>query len=476
VSVASGTTTVTVTFAANTAAADKIYTVSIASTSTVIKGGATVAITQAAYDDPNDTRTALAAGTSAAVLYTATTANVTFTGATGLILTPADFAVTTGGTITTVVIVGGTATVTVTFTANTADTPKTYTVSIATDSMVIKGKAKVTITQAGKPSGGGSVSWTPVTTSTFGATDINNVAYGGSRYIAVGDEGKMARSTNGTSWTAILPGTGAGTSTFDTSIINDIVYGGGTYVAVGEAGKMAWSTDGASWTAIPAGAGAGTSTFESTYNIYCIAYGEGGGGGIFVAGGDKGRLAWSTDGKSWTAIPAGDALISGESGFINKYPVSHITCGPAGFVAHSSSNLSFSSDGKIWQKEAGFYLRMFSTLRSGNGKYVAVDYTSYGGSGASTLYTATNFTNWTSGSSITGLVSDIAYGNGAFVVVGQNALDMSAWYSTDNCATWTKTGSTGFSDDYFSISNIRGVIYGGRFVIVGTKGKIAYSN
>jgi hypothetical protein len=101
-------------------------------------------------DDEPDTRVELTAGVAVNVAVTATTANVTFTGATGLTLAAAEFAVSAGGTISKVAVASDTATVSVTFGANTtAITAKTYTVSIASDSTKIKGSGTVVITQAG---------------------------------------------------------------------------------------------------------------------------------------------------------------------------------------------------------------------------------------------------------------------------------------------------------------------------------------
>ncbi|MDR3334698.1 MAG: hypothetical protein LBT13_07420, partial [Treponema sp.] len=144
VSVSGNTATVSIGFAANTGTTPKTYTVSIAPGSTKIKGSGTVAITQAAT---SDTRVALIAGPAVEVAASATTANVTFTGATGLSLSAADFAVISGGTMSGVNVNGDTATVSVGFAANTGTTPKTYTVSIAPGSTKIKGSAAVSITQ-----------------------------------------------------------------------------------------------------------------------------------------------------------------------------------------------------------------------------------------------------------------------------------------------------------------------------------------
>jgi hypothetical protein len=77
-----------------------------------------------------------------------TTADVTFTGATGLTLSAADFAVDNGASITNVQVVSDTATVSVGFADNTGVTSKTYTVSIVGGSTKIKGSATVAITQA----------------------------------------------------------------------------------------------------------------------------------------------------------------------------------------------------------------------------------------------------------------------------------------------------------------------------------------
>ncbi|GHV28357.1 hypothetical protein AGMMS4952_11780 [Spirochaetia bacterium] len=148
--VSGSTVTVPVTFAANTGALPKTYTVGVNNISSLIKGSATVVITQAVA--PNlDTRVELTAGSAVSATYNATTADVTFTGATGLTLTAADFTVTTGGTIGTPAVSGSTVTVPVTFAANTGALPKTYTVGVNNTSSLIKGSATVVITQAADP-------------------------------------------------------------------------------------------------------------------------------------------------------------------------------------------------------------------------------------------------------------------------------------------------------------------------------------
>jgi hypothetical protein len=101
-----------------------------------------------------DHRAELTAGPAVTVAAAAETAEVTFTGATGVVgLTADDFAVSGAGVTVTNAGVDGdtataTATVTVTFTANATTSPIVYTVSIAASSETIRGAAQVAITHA----------------------------------------------------------------------------------------------------------------------------------------------------------------------------------------------------------------------------------------------------------------------------------------------------------------------------------------
>ena len=107
----------------------------------------------------------------------------------------------------------------------------------------------------------------------------------GGKFVAVGDNGKMANSSDGVTWTAVPD------STFGTSNINSIAWVGGKFVAGGYQGKMVYSSDGVTWTAV------GDSTF-GTSNINSIAWGN----NKFVAGGWDGKMAYSSDGENWTGI------------------------------------------------------------------------------------------------------------------------------------------------------------------------------
>ncbi|MDR1869003.1 MAG: hypothetical protein LBQ82_03355, partial [Treponema sp.] len=145
--------------------------------------------------------------------------------------------------------------------------------------------------------------WTAVTDSTiweyiFGTVDINAIAYGNGKFVAVGGQGKIATSANGAIWTAVED------SKFDLSYIYAIAYGsagnaGNRFVAGGMNGRMAYSDDGENWSAVA------DSTFPSTDSsngysliINAIAYGN----NKLVAVGGDGKMAYSDDGETWAEV------------------------------------------------------------------------------------------------------------------------------------------------------------------------------
>ena len=118
-------------------------------------------------------------------------------------------------------------------------------------------------------------------TNSFGSLNILDVAYDNNMWVAVGEDGKLATSTNGTTWTQR-------TSSFGTTHINSVAYGNNMFIAVGASGKLATSTNGTTWTQR-------TSSF-GTSNIYDVVYDN----NMWVAVGQSGKLATSTDGITWS--------------------------------------------------------------------------------------------------------------------------------------------------------------------------------
>ena len=228
--------------------------------------------------------------------------------------------------------------------------------------------------------------WTAVSNSAFVIYGYNSfirsIAYGNNGFVAVGDSvigynpntqpGRMAYSTNGTSWTAVSTNI-----TFGDSAILGIAYGNGKFVAVGENGKMAYSDDGKTytWTAVS------DSTFGSDDYIRSIAYGN----GKFVAVGDDGKMATSPDGVTWTAVystfgTSGISAITygewvaGGRGFKKQLADKAFAYSKHRFVAvGSDGKMAYSTNGTSWTAIANstFGTANISAIAYGNGKFVA---------------------------------------------------------------------------------------------------------
>ena len=240
------------------------------------------------------------------------------------------------------------------------------------------------------------------------------------------------------SWTAVSG------SKFSTSNIYSVCYGNGKFVAVGAGGKIAYSYDGISWTAVNS---------PTTTLIRGICYGN----GKFVAAGDSGKIAYSSNGITWS-------LVSYSS--FSTYNFQSVCYGNGKYVVvGSSGKIVYSSDGSNWTlvSDSKFDTSSIYGICYGNGKFVAV------GSDGKIAY-STDAVNWTlvaesrfDNSTIHG----VCYGNGRFVAAGFLGAARS-----EVGTGWIKVSDSGL--DSFTIY---GICYGnGKYIAVGNKGKIAYSS
>lgn len=148
------------------------------------------------------------------------------------------------------------------------------------------------------------------------------VAYGGGRYVAVGDRGRIVTSTDGLTWSAANSGV--------TAELMSVAYGNGRFVVVGSSGLILTSTDGQSWSSVPV-----TSQW-----FRAVAFG----GGRFLAAG-YGSDAWaSTDGLNWTSrtLPLGESQANVDS----------IAFANGQFFAFSSGVAMVSEDLSNWKAVA----------------------------------------------------------------------------------------------------------------------------
>jgi hypothetical protein len=137
------------------------------------------------------------------------------------------------------------------------------------------------------PRTGGVTGWTQATSLPAGLTaNLASVIYDGTRFVALGDDGSVIRSTDTESltWEAATAIGGP------PATMNALAITAGTYVAVGNSGEIYTNnTDGvtAAWTAQTSGTG---------NDLHSVSFVNGG----FIAVGDLGTLLTSTDGVSWT--------------------------------------------------------------------------------------------------------------------------------------------------------------------------------
>ena len=316
-----------------------------------------------------------------------------------------------------------------------------------------------TVTPGGSGGGGGTggpTTWTAVTDSIFGTSSgnlnrvysIDAIAYGNNRFVAVGNYGNIAYSSNGASWTAVS------NSPFDDNIYA-IAYGNNKFVALGSTSgdqvKMAYSTDGENWNTV-----SNTSNFG---RLTLIAYG----GGRFVAVGTK--TAYSTDGINWS-IASSDAPLG--------YATGAIAYGDGKFVfGDNDGNIAYSTDGTSWTvvSNTNTPFHAVDAIAYGNGRFVAGG----GGTYGELAYSTTAGASWTAVSNhpfneYGTSVSAIAYGNGRWVAVGE--LGGKIAYSSDG-ASWTAVSNHPFSVSLATFSIAYG---GGRFVAASYGGVRAYAD
>jgi len=353
-------------------------------------------------------------------------------------------------------------TLTINTASSTNQTPVASDYDIANLTQTAGSVTAVTITpKAGKSSGAITIKYAgsttiPQTAGTYAVTFDVAAASGWNAATGL-SAGTLTITLSGggsnppTTWTAIPKGTANGTSTtFGIEFINAIAYGGGKFVAVGDHGQMAYSSDGISWTAIPRVIGPRNDT-----NIYAIAYGS----GKFVAGGrdyNNGIMTYSSDGVNWTTIT--DSTFTG--------PIDAIVYGGGKFVAVQGSNggkMAYSSDGVNWTAVTDSTLKSIKAIAYGGGKFVA----SSSGNDSQMAYSSDGI-NWTvvTDSTFTGYIQAIAYGSGKFVAGGGDKMA----YSSDG-VNWTAVTDSTFT------GYIQAIAYGGgRFVAGSQTGKMAYSS
>lgn len=193
-------------------------------------------------------------------------------------------------------------------------------------------------------------------------------------------------------------------------------------------------------------------------DIEDVAYG---GGYAVVVGTDSSGdpfIRRSSDFVNWTT-PATPPATTDAMNRVIYADGSFVAVGP---LVGVDSELFTSTDGDVWTAHGmDDPMELHDVASDGNGNFVAVGYFGI-------IYTTSDLTTWTSRTSgTTDYLKAVTYGNGNFVVAGDDGTDAIVLYSDDGI-TWNSTSIPGFKA--YTIA------YGyGRFVI-GGDGDLAYSD
>jgi hypothetical protein len=229
------------------------------------------------------------------------------------------------------------------------------------------------------------------------------------RFVVVGDQGTIATSADGVSWTLtagspsrtglahIASGVGIMVVTILTpppqvytstdgvtwtlhssvapQVLIDVTYGlisGQTgFVAVGEYGLISTSFDGSSWTTRRADS-------RSQPNLLAIVWS--GPKGLFVAGGFNGAILTSPDGVTWTQQTSPTTS-----------PITAIAWSGSRFVGLAGSEIIYSTDGINWTIQPTITGDSFNDIIWWNGMFIAVS----SGISAGVIMRSADGINWT---------------------------------------------------------------------------------
>jgi len=309
---------------------------------------------------------------------------------------------------------------------------RTLTFRASPDSVFRDTTYKIRVTTAVKDKSGNSLSSQYETSNGYTTTS--------GLFVAVGDNGTILTSDNGTEWTARTSGT--------SEKLNRVAYGNGRYYAVGDNAKATYSDNGSSWTAYGSG------------NVHHNDV-------EYFGNSDWGLVAHYGRAAIWNPVTGRDSymdLSEGDdsSNFFKNYRGltigdDIILVGEQGFIAWSPDNESRFS----WfsTKESGTTSNLMGTVH-GNSIYAIV-----GDNG--TILTSDTGSTWTSrADGRTDNLSEVTFGNNTFIAVGDNGTIRT---SSDNGTTWDNrtSGTTKFY----------GVTFGkNTFIAVGDNGTIRTSS
>jgi len=270
-----------------------------------------------------------------------------------------------------------------------------------------------------KSSGSSEIIWK--STNISSSTKVSVVAFGDNKFVALSKDGANAyTSTDGLSWTTV-------SANAVPAGMTDMVFGSGKFVAVGASGKGCWSSDGSSWTGF---------TLDEADNFKAVKYGN----NTFLALGAKGSVYKSADGSSWARL-AGNSVAT----------YKHIASGGGKFVAVGDSGVSVSIDGKDWVRKLGG--KNLTGVAFGEAGFAVV-----GNDGA--IFSSADGNEWEDHSVENTAFTSIAFGRGTFVAGGRTGAGTAidpyrvAVYSSADGKNWSEMddGSNAWVSGQYPVS------------------------
>jgi hypothetical protein len=291
------------------------------------------------------------------------------------------------------------------------------------------------------------------------------IAYGNNTYVAMGGPSSditfdFFTSSNGVSWDSHYSGFPFGSPDVLYLGFSDMTYINGQFIATGDHGILATSSDGVVWDPKISG---------TTALLGGAAYGN----NTYVVVGSEGTVLTSPDGTNWSSTsldPAIDinTVIFAQNTFLalgNRYEtIPNCVFDPC--PSWPYGNILSSNDGVVWTKKE-FAHPLLNGAAYGNGIFVVLDY--YG-----SVFTSTDASTWVS-TIVEGAqwLSEVTYGNGTFTAVGHSCSGMVCTgqiFTSHNGVDW-KSRISG------DIKPLYGVAYiNNTFVAVGESGTILQSD
>ena len=256
-------------------------------------------------------------------------------------------------------------------------------------------------------------------------------------HVASGAGGALYSSTNGIDWIARSSG--------KSGLLMNVNGDGPQWVVVGDGGAIVTSTNGVDWTA---------RTSPTNALFRGVAYGN----GIYVACGDGGAIARSTDGTTWASVASGtNASLQGVGygmEFVNSGDTNGTVAESPLFVIVGQSGLILtSSNGLSWTPRTSGTSQYLSDVTYGNGYYVAV--------GNLRILRSSDGIDWSFATNNVYFYR-AAYCSGVFKATGKTG---AIWTSADGLAWEAEASGT--------TNDIRGISYAeDQFVAVGFNGTI----